>query len=309
MANENVITRPRKMKASTPMLTQGGMPTLPGYVFQLNQLLSASEPDMDAVARVIRTDASLAMQVLRLANLYRLETQAPVRTIEAAVATVDVLRLTTMVITCPLLDCASDIEQWSCLQSFWQHNYMTGVLAKSIAGFLQYPDPELAYMAGLLRDIGELSMIRQAQQDESAWPEVNGDLAASKRRRCEAGRRLAIACKLTPELVEVCGSGDEVALAWHDPQLVKIVTAASRFCTLHGLVSGGAPRQLFSASSDETTLKFTLDLGAVRAKELSEILQGEFRARIAELEFNASGLMRAAERPAAAIEYELMATA
>src|SRR5260221_7454761 len=93
------ILRPRAMKLNSPMLTSSGLPTLPGYVFQLNQLLSADEPDMEAVSQVVRTDASLAAQVLRLANLYLLESQEPISTIQKAVEALGATRLGTMVIT------------------------------------------------------------------------------------------------------------------------------------------------------------------------------------------------------------------
>src|SRR3954469_22476823 len=103
------IVRSQTMKASTPMLTAAGLPTLPGYVFHLNQLLAESEPDMDAVTRAIHTDASLAAQVLRLANLYLLETEEPISSVKSAVLRVGAVRLRTMVITSPLLDCAAHV--------------------------------------------------------------------------------------------------------------------------------------------------------------------------------------------------------
>src|SRR5438270_5128478 len=115
----------RAMKPSTPMLTSSGLPTLPGYVFRLNQLLSEEEPDVSAVVRVIRTDASLTAQVLRLSNLYRLEQETTITTVAEAVEALGPKRLRTMVITCPLLDCAGITILWTSLQSFWQHNFMT----------------------------------------------------------------------------------------------------------------------------------------------------------------------------------------
>src|SRR3954465_9784077 len=94
---------PRAMRLNTPMLTSSGLPTLPGYVFRLNQLLSEREPDMTTVVRVMRTDASLAVQALRIANLYRLENDAAVTTVAEAVAFLGPERLRTLVLTCPVL--------------------------------------------------------------------------------------------------------------------------------------------------------------------------------------------------------------
>src|SRR5438552_19164747 len=97
-ANVKAILRPRAMKPLTPMLTSSGLPTLPGYVFRLSQLLTDREPDKEAVIQVIRTDASLTAQVLRLANLYRLESEAPICSVADAVSAVGAPRLRTLVI-------------------------------------------------------------------------------------------------------------------------------------------------------------------------------------------------------------------
>src|SRR5438445_11124214 len=99
-ANPTSVLRPRAMRSLTPMLTSSGLPTLPGYIFRLNQLLTGAEPDMESVIQVIRTDASLTAQVLRLANLYRLENSSPICSIAEAVYAVGAQRLRTLVITC-----------------------------------------------------------------------------------------------------------------------------------------------------------------------------------------------------------------
>lgn len=290
----DVRPRQQNMKVATPMLTSSGLPTLPGYVFRLNQLLSEREPDMQMVTQVIGTDASLAAQVLRMANLYLLESQEPICSVTKAVKAVGAQRLRTMVITCPLLDCAANVTQWSCLQSFWQHNFMTAALSEAIAEYLGCEDPRKAYTAGLLRDIGELSLIAKSHRDGSGWPQESS--MGRERRAREAGRRLAIACKLTPELVEVCGC-DDPARAWHDPLLVKMVSAASQFCAANGLISGGAPQQLkvnFNKSQTGATMTKLFALGAQRADELAGVLAYRFVQLLPALEFSRSGLLQAA---------------
>jgi hypothetical protein len=313
MKNEytKAVLTPRSMKLSTPMLTSSGLPTLPGYVFRLNQLLSDRQPDIETVIRVIRTDASLTVQALRLANLYRLEQDAAVTTVADAVAFLGPERLRTLVLTCPVLDCASNVQLWVRLQSFWQHNFMTAVLSESIARFLDYEQPETAYTAGLLRNLGELSLIARCNLDASAWPIANIEEQAALRRAREAGRRLAIACKLTREMVEACGC-EEPARAWHDLLLVKIVTAASRFCESNGLVSGDTPRQLMTNFDEKGTVGFLvthLKISCQRAGELVAALCFTFRSLMGSLEFDNAGLLRAAFSDLAEEKIEMLATA
>ncbi len=306
MNNAKILLKPQPMKSQTPMLTSSTLPTLPGYVFRLNQLLAEAEPEMDEVTQVIRTDASLAAQVLRLANLYRMESDQPVSSVKKAVQIVGVARLRTMVITCPLLDCAANSAQLASLQSFWQHNFMAGEMSQSLAEFLGYEGIEMAYTAGLLRDIGELSLIARAQLDGSVWPQAE-TAGSSRTRSKEAGRRMAIACKLTPELVEVCGCGDDPARAWHDPLLVKIVIAASRFCEANGLISGGAPRQLMCGCDSEQVKSGLAELFRIspeRTDGMFAALCHRFRKLMPELEFNHAGLLNAASVQVVAEEAE-----
>jgi hypothetical protein len=298
MTNEykQSILNPRAMKPSTPMLTSSSLPTLPGYVFRLNQLLSEAKPDVLAVVKVIRTDASLTAQALRISNLYRLEREASITTVAEAVEAIGAKRLRTMVITCPLLDCAGNATLWTSLQSFWQHNFMTAALSESIALFLDLEKPETAYTAGLLRNIGELSLIAKCHVDGSAWPVADNTEDSATKRSKEAGRRLAIACKFTPEFVEAC-SCDDPARAWHDPLLVKIVTAARRFCEINGLISGGAPRQLTASGDDSKVPKYLAELFKLsprRATDLATALTYRFRSLMCGLEFNQAGLLEAA---------------
>lgn len=296
MNNAKVLLRPQPMKPQTPMVTSSALPTLPGYVFKLNQLLAESEPEMDAVVQVIRTDASLTAQVLRLANLYRMESDEPVSAVKKAVQIIGAARLRTMVITCPLLDCAANTAQFAGLQSFWQHNFMTAEMSQSLAEFLEYEGIEMAYTAGLLRDVGELSLIARAQVDRSAWPQAEPGVSLRTRSK-EAGRRMAIACKLTPDLVEVCGCGNDPARAWRDPLLVKIVIAASRFCEANGLISGGAPQQLMSGCDQHQAKGELVELFRVapqRANEMYAVLSHRFRLLMPKLEFDHAGLLNAA---------------
>jgi hypothetical protein len=118
---------------------------------------------------------------------------------------------------------------------------------------------------------------------------------------------MAIACKLTPELVEACGCGDDPTRAWHDPLLVKIVIAASRFCEANGLVSGGDPRQLMSGCDAEQVkagLTEMFRIGPQRADEMYAALSHRFRRLMPELEFNHAGLLNAASGQPIAKEAE-----
>lgn len=301
------ITAVNEVRRSTqqlmPTMIAGGMPTLPGYVFKLNQLLKSHEPDMDAVLRVIRTDASLTAQVLRLANVYLLQTQTPIFSVEQALAEIGPQRLRTLLMTCPLLDCAGNPQQWSSIQTFWQHSYMTAVLAEAIAEIVGYPNVELAYTAALIHNIGELPLMMLARNDgRSDLPGAGiGEEPSFVRQlpHYEVGRRLAIAWKFPPSLVEVCAAHHHPETARHDPMLLAIVIAAGKFSESCGLVLGGLPRQLMPGQGDHSLAEVFASLPTMSPpleREMNEVLSSLFMEMVAGLEFNSSGLLKAALR-------------
>ncbi|MCU1287386.1 MAG: metal dependent phosphohydrolase [Acidobacteriales bacterium] len=283
-----------------PMLMGGGMPTLPGYVFRLNQLFKGGDVDLAAAAWVIRTDASLTVQVLRLANLYLLESQAPIFSVAVALREIGPERLQTLLMTCPLLDCAGNPQQWGSMQTFWQHSYTTAVMAETIAEICGYPLPELAFTAGLVHNIGELPLMMLARNASAGIP-LNS--SGNHLPHYEIGRRMAIAWKLLASLVEVCGAHHHPETARHDPMLMGIVISAQRFTESCGLVLYGAPQQLSAHKGNRVLNEIFEHLPAMdstQRRELEEILSGQFEAIMGGLEFNSSGLLKAASNAKAA---------
>jgi HD-like signal output (HDOD) protein len=280
-----------------PMLMAGAMPTLPGYVFRLNQLFKSGDPDLSAAVRVIRTDASLTVQVLRLANLYLLESQTPIFSVEDAIREIGAERLKTLLVTCPLLDCAGNTQQWGSMQTFWQHSYTTAVMAETIAEICGYPIPELAFTAGLIHNIGELPLMMLARKERGN--RELGPVQLKQLPHYEVGRRMAIAWKLPPALVEVCGAHYHPETARHDPMLLGIVIAAYRFTESCGLVLYGAPQQL-SANKGNRDLSDTFEhlpaMDNEQQRELELVLISQFEAIMGGLEFNSSGLLKAASK-------------
>src|SRR5260370_16916640 len=74
----------QKRKARLMTFLTEGLPTLPSYVFELNTLLSSPSVDLKRVAKVIRNDASMSAQVIRLCNSALFTLRRPVLIIQDA---------------------------------------------------------------------------------------------------------------------------------------------------------------------------------------------------------------------------------
>ncbi len=227
-----------------------GLPTLPAYVFELNSLLAAAPVNLKRVEEVIRTDPSLTAQLIRLCNSAFMGFRDRVTKIEHALMLVGTERLRTMVLTCSLVEYVGHRVASENIQSFWQHCFLTAALSERLARGVAYPQPEQAYLAGLLHDIGALPLLMvtstESQELESIANYGWGESVELERERfgtdhCEVGRWIGVSWNFSPTLLEVMVSHHHPREATQDPCLVGVVAAADQFCVRRGIVLGAMP--------------------------------------------------------------------
>ncbi|MGO8793097.1 MAG: HDOD domain-containing protein [Terriglobia bacterium] len=279
-----------------------GLPTLPAYVFELNSLLAASPVNLKRVVEVIRTDPSLTAQLLRLCNSAFMGSRDRVTKFDHAIMLVGTERLRTMVLTCSLVEYVGRRVASEDIQSFWGHCFLAATLSERIARATGYSQPEQAYLAGLLHDIGALPllMMTSMQPPESDHSATRGWGESVELEReyfgidhCEVGRWIGISWNFSPALLEVMVSHHHPQEATQDSQLVGVVAAADQFCVRRGIVLGSVPPELYEPSGvqDQDILQACLpQLKPDAVDELAEMLEADFLHLIQLMEFGASGL-------------------
>jgi HD-like signal output (HDOD) protein len=279
-----------------------GLPTLPAYVFQLNSLLAATPVNLKHVGEVIRTDPSLTAQVLRLCNSAFMGFRERVNTIEHAIILVGTERLRTMVLTCSLVEYVGHRVASEDIQSFWQHCFLTAALSERLARGVAYPQPEQAYLAGLLHDIGALPLlvITSAEPRDLGSMTTHGWGESVELERehfgtdhCEVGHWIGVSWNFSPILLEVMESHHKPRETRHDPYLVGVVAAADQFCVRRGIVLGADPPELSgpSGNQDQAILHACLpQLKPAETNKLAEMLETDFLHLIQLMEFGAAGL-------------------
>lgn len=279
-----------------------GLPTLPAYVFELNSLLSAARVDLKHVVEVIRTDPSLTAQLLRLCNSAFMGVRNRVTKIEHAVTLVGTERLRTLVLTCSLIEHMGHRVASEDIQAFWQHCFLTAALSERLARAIAYPQPEQAYLAGLLHDIGTLPLLVVTSAE---WP-VRENMTSCgwsesvelERQRfgidhCEVGRWIGTSWNFSPALLEVMVSHHSPREATKDPLLVGVVAAADQFCVRRGVVQGGMPPEPAEDTNNRDLLILQVCLPMLKpevGKRLAEMLAADFLHLIQMMEFGAAGL-------------------
>jgi HD-like signal output (HDOD) protein len=280
-----------------------GLPTLPAYVFELNSMLAASPVNLKRVAEIIRTDPSLTAQVLRLCNSAFMGFRERVTKIENAVMLVGTERLRTMVLTCSLVEYVGHRVASEDIQSFWQHCFLTAALSERVARAIAYPQPEQAYLAGLLHDIGALPLLVVTSSGSKRPANVVttcgwGESVELEREHfgsdhCEVGRWIGVSWNFSPTLLEVMVKHHSPREARHDPSLLGVVAAADQFCVRRGIMLGAAPPELTepTGNQDQAILQACLpQLKPGEADKLAEMLEADFLHLIQLMEFGASGL-------------------
>ena len=290
-------------KVSLMAALSDGLPTLPAYVFELNSMLAATPVDLKRVAEIIRTDPSLTAQVLRLCNSALMGFRERITRIENAVMLVGTERLRTMVLTCSLVEYVGHRVSSEDVQSFWQHCFLTAALSERIARAIAYPQPEQAYLAGLLHDIGALPLLVVTSAEPKGaegggticgWGEsIESEREHFGSDHCEIGRWIGVSWNFFPALLEVLAKHHTPSEARHDRSLVGVVAAADQFCVRRGIMLGAAPPELTEPSGNQDQANFQAclpQLTSVAADQLAEMLEADFLHLIQLMEFGASGL-------------------
>jgi len=275
-------------EARVRALLEDGIPTLPAYVFELSALLSSVPVDLRRVCRVIRTDPSLAAQVIRLCNSAMLGLRGRVSHIEHAVVLLGTERLRTLVLTCSLVQRIGNLLSSADLQSFWQHSLLTATLSERSALCLRYLETEQAYLAGLLHDLGVLPLLllSLAPRDLKLSPGGIpwGESVELERQHCGVdhclvGKCVGLSWNFAPEIIDVLEHHHRPQDAQRDGILVEIVVAADLVCQMHGVRVGAEPSRI--ALADRNTYKALLDASTHRLSDdektgLARVLELEF---------------------------------
>jgi len=190
------------------------LPSLPNVVAELLSSFSAEDVDVDLIARQIARDQALTARVLRVANSSFYGLQHRVGTIQEAVTVLGFRAVRSMVLAvgmsgafrhdkCPEFDA----------KIYLRHGVGTALAARVLATQIDV-NPDLAFTAGLLHDIGQLVLVAH-------FPEPYAQVLTYRRQHD---------CFLIQAERDVLGIdhtevGAMLADAWHFPAILREAVA------------------------------------------------------------------------------------
>ncbi len=137
------------------------LPSLPVVVLELIASLDDDKVSLDSLARKIEMDQALSASVLRVANSSFYGRQGQVMSARNGITVLGLRTVRQLVVTASLIKGFDNPAQASFdLSAYWRHAIATALCARALAERLG-ENPDQAYTAGLLHDIGRLVLATQ----------------------------------------------------------------------------------------------------------------------------------------------------
>ncbi len=227
------------------------VPAMPAIAVQCMRLLEDPNQTFRQVGEIVGKDPVLASRVLRLANSAAFPGKTPATTLEQAIPRMGTEGLKLALVHYSMYQAFSsrDARIQSAFRGIWEHSLAVALIAKEIAGQLGdlgVVDAGVAYLAGLLHDVGKpvvaallLEAEKLASVHKSAVPWISHSVwrQVVDRSHRNIGVELSRRWQLPDEISQAVGK-----CAVYDPAAPgtysNIVRLANAFAKQQGLYAG-----------------------------------------------------------------------
>jgi len=228
---------------------------LPSFPQVAAKLLSASKDETSSLSdlsKIVETDPGISVRVLEIVNSAMYGLHRKISALSEAVVFIgldEIKKLTIGMTVFEKMFKSGQTELFDRLL-FWRHCLSVAVLSMEIAREIQYPDPEEAYIAGLLHDVGKVLLDTRGKQpygDFIRELSTSSDLVIEKERSTigighdDVGAFFCSLWKL-PEKLTIAVKYhhqpfEHLDLTLEERKLVSIVSLANFLCWTQGIGS------------------------------------------------------------------------
>ena len=136
------------------------IPTLPSSILHMNRLIEDPRCTPDDLSHAIMSDPSLTAKVLKLANLPFHGLRQKIDSVPYAVSLLGFETVKSVLLSSAVFDMFRIAGTGFDLPALWKHSVATATASRMLAEHLGYAYPEKAFTAGLLHDIGKVTIAR-----------------------------------------------------------------------------------------------------------------------------------------------------
>lgn len=261
------------------------LPGIPVVVAQCLQMLQDENTDLAKVARSLELDPLVASRLVRVVNSPIYGRRGKIASVQQAVSRLGIKRTRSILLELSVrrVFTSRDPQIRSIFRALWEHCVAVGTLARGLAQHVtDAPPPDVAYLAGLLHDVGKPIVAAFLLDAERALLDSLGEswmadtlwLRVVEQTHHEAGLALARQWDL-PETVLSAIEGIEDYDRRQPGSCVNIVRYANALARLEGLDAGQIDRAEAERSAIEgrTVLGISEDLEAQLTSELANIVR------------------------------------
>lgn len=197
-----------------------GIPAIPAIIKPLAAMLKlpVEQVQVEQVVQLVSYDSSIAAQCLRMANS-PLFGRRNVETVRSAILALGLKRIEAILLGCSL-NRIVPADKWAFnATTFWRHSLGCALVSRKLATLIGYPEPEKAYLAGLLHDLGMLVNTLACTEEYRTCMALARDervsLESAEARvlgftHCQSGKILAEQWKFSADMVSVIECHHEI---------------------------------------------------------------------------------------------------
>ncbi len=143
------------------------LPAMPQILVKLLAHLQADDLGMPELAALVAKDAGMTGKVLTVANSSAYHRNGRQPNLEQAMVALGTDMIKTLVISDSVFQTFNSFPNSGAtdLRRFWKQSLGAAVLARELARRLSYAQPEEAYLAGLLHNVGRLALLAAAPKE------------------------------------------------------------------------------------------------------------------------------------------------
>jgi HD-like signal output (HDOD) protein len=144
------------------------VPSLPEVVMQVCRLVNDPNVSAAQVNAIMIKDPAMAAKMLRMVNSVYYGLPEPVNDLEKAIIVLGFKTVRSIALSVSVLNAFQQQSANFNMKSFWAHSVVSAGLCRLLAGKTKTCDPELAFIIGLLKDLGKLILVENAGEEVRA---------------------------------------------------------------------------------------------------------------------------------------------
>jgi len=238
-----------KLEEIEPKMRQlQDIPTIPAIVQPLSRMLQIpiEQVKVEDVIELIAYDSTIAGQCLRIANS-PLFGRRKTETVRSAVLALGLKRVQAILLGCCLNRIVPPGKWAFDAVTFWRHSLGCALVSRKMATLIGYRDPEKAYLAGLMHDLGVLATnlvcteeygkcLHAAREERVALNQMEERLLGFT--HCQAGKILCEQWKFSADIIAVVDAHHSPSAAADAGDLVSLVHLSDLICRVRDLGYG-----------------------------------------------------------------------